>query len=98
MPLYGQSELLRIHPDTVVLDGDQGRAARSHLDPDSCGPCIQRVFDQFFYDGGGSFNDLAGGNLVHQIVGQAPDLRGPAGGVLGIFRCQCLFHSVGRLA
>jgi len=30
---------------------------------------INGIFNQFFYSGGRSFNDLSGGNLVDQYVG-----------------------------
>ena len=47
----------------VVLDSDGSRAALFDGHRDLRGAHVDGVFDQFLDDGGGSFDDLTGGDL-----------------------------------
>ena len=54
---------------------DQVSTAGAYLDADFGGAGIQAVLDQFLHHGSGALNDLAGGDLAADVVGQALDGR-----------------------
>jgi len=61
-----------------LLDSQPGfrvvaEAATGQLHLDAGGAGINTVFDDFFERGGGAFHHFAGGNLVHEVVGQGMD-------------------------
>ena len=76
MALEGDRELLRGHPLAIILDSHQGGSAVTHVDPDRRRPSIEAVLDQLLHDRGRPFDDLAGGDLVHQGVGEHPNPTG----------------------
>ena len=53
----------------VVLDQDGAHAAGDQAHADLRGAGVERVVDQLAHHRGGSFDDLAGGDLAHQFVG-----------------------------
>ena len=60
----------------VVADADQAHAAFLQVDVDAARAGIERVLDQFLDHGRGPFDDLAGGDLVDQGVGELADRHG----------------------
>jgi hypothetical protein len=73
MALKGQPRVLRRHSRAVIGDDDQGGTATLDLDPHPPGPRIDRVLDELLDHRGRPLHDLAGGDLIHQRVGEPPD-------------------------
>jgi hypothetical protein len=73
MALERQRQLLRRHADAVVGDADQRAPAVAQVDGDSGGAGVERVFDQLLDGRGRALDDLAGGDLVDQVVRQPSD-------------------------
>ncbi len=63
----------RDHAVAVVGDADELAAAGFDLDADAGGSGVEGVFEEFFDDGGGALDDLAGGDLVRHEVGEDAD-------------------------
>ena len=60
------------HPDPGVLARMSARGARvlrTDVDGDLAGAGVEAVLDQFLDDGCGALDDLAGGDLVDQVIG-----------------------------
>jgi hypothetical protein len=62
-----EESVVAIHADTVVGNLDEGNAAPAGQDFDARGGSVDGVFNEFFDDGGGSFDDLAGGHLASDL-------------------------------
>ena len=71
--LERQRQLLRRHADAVVADADQRASAVAQVDGDGGGAGVERVLDQLLDGGGRTLDDLAGGDLVDQMVRQPAD-------------------------
>lgn len=56
------------HAVSVVEDGDGAGAAAFDVDFEAGAAGIDGVFEAFFDDGGGAFDDFAGGNLVDYLI------------------------------
>ncbi len=78
VPRQCQCEFLARNAAAVVAHhGALDAAAReAHLDPPRTG--VERVLDEFLDDRGRPLNDLAGGNLADQLIGERRD-RAPGG-------------------
>ena len=63
----------RIHAVAVVGDADELAAAGFDFDADARGAGVERVFEEFFDHGGRAVDDLAGGDLVGDLVGENAD-------------------------
>ena len=73
MAFDGQPQLGRRHPAAVVGDRHEVDTAILELDRDPRRSRIDRVLDQLLQRRRGPFDDLAGGDLIDQLVGQAAD-------------------------
>src|SRR5262249_4794394 len=72
--LEGERGVFARHAFAVVGDANFGEAALLDLDADFRGAGVERVFDELFDDARGSFDDLAGGDLIREVFGQLVDL------------------------
>ena len=85
MARESDADLLRRDADAVVAHADQAAAAAFQLDLDAPRARVQGVLDQFLDHRGRPFDDLAGGDLIDECVGQ--DLDGQrATSRIGYFR------------
>ena len=75
VPLEAEPRVVGRHADAVVLDAHEPLAAVLDRDRDARRLGVDGVLDQLLDDRGGALDDLAGGDLVGQIVGQLPDPR-----------------------
>ncbi len=66
----GQPEIVLDDASTIVTNTDELAATLFDVDLDTVGTGIETIFQQFLDHGGGSFNDLAGGNLVRQALAE----------------------------
>jgi hypothetical protein len=57
----------------VVGDTDELASSGFDLDADTGSTGVERVFEEFFDDGGGAFDDFAGGDLVRHEVREDAD-------------------------
>lgn len=73
MPEDGRIELVARHAGAVVADADELAAVTLHLHGDGPGSRIDGVLDEFFDHRGRPLDDLAGGDLVHEVRWQNPD-------------------------
>ena len=71
--LEGEQGVVPDHAVAVVGDADELAAAGFDLDADAGGAGVEGVFEELFDDGGGAFDDLAGGDLVGHEVGENAD-------------------------
>ena len=62
-----------VHPGAVVGHADARDAAGLDLYTNLRGPRVERVLDELLHDAGGSLDDLAGCDLVGEVVREAPD-------------------------
>lgn len=74
--LEGQRQLGHRDAAAVVLDDDGAHAAGHQLDLDVLRAGVQRVVHQLAHDRGRALDDLAGGDLADQLVGQLADEAG----------------------
>ena len=76
--LQGQLGIPAAHAAAVVADTDEPGAALFDLDVNAAGPGVQGVFDQLLHDGPRPLDDLAGRDLVDQVLWKAlDDAQGP---------------------
>ena len=68
--LEGEERIVAIHAVAVVGDADELAAAGFDFDADAIGAGVERVFEQFFDDGGGTIDHLTGSNLIGHLVGK----------------------------
>ena len=73
--LETQSRVVGGHADAVVVDADQPLAAVFDGDHDPSGRGVDGVLDQLLDDRRRALDDLSGGDLVGQVVGQLVDAR-----------------------
>jgi len=60
----------------VVAHANEGGAASLDVDGDARRARVERVLDELFDDARGTLDDLAGGDLVRELVAQLVDARG----------------------
>ena len=70
MPGECQGHFRGIDADAVIPDADQAAPAALQFDLDPRGAGVESVLDEFLDHRGGSFDDLAGGNLTDERVGK----------------------------
>ena len=73
MALDRQRQLLAGNAAAVVVDADQGLAARRRRHGDARRACVQRVLDQLLDHAGRPLDHLACRDLVDRVVAQLPD-------------------------
>ena len=61
------------HAVAVVAHPHEPHPAVLDLDVHGPGPRVERVLHELLHDGGGPLHDLAGGDLVDEVVRQALD-------------------------
>ena len=71
----GQRQIVGVDAAAVIDDANQFGAALLDLDIDAPAAGIDGVFEQFLDDAGGSFDDLAGGDLADDERRQLLDTR-----------------------
>ena len=65
--LDAQQRVVLIHAAAVVGDGDGLEPGLFDADGDLVGAGVDGVFDELLDDGGGAFDDLAGGDLIADV-------------------------------
>ncbi len=75
MPLHGQGQVVAAHAVPVIDDLDPLDAAAGQDHGDAGGAGVERVLDQLLDRGGWALDHLAGGDAVHQALGEAADSR-----------------------
>ena len=83
VPGQGQRQLVFLDAPAVVDDLKPAQTAFLDADLDLAGPGIQRVLQQFLDGGGRALDDLAGGDLADQHVGQQGNGAGGLGAGCG---------------
>ena len=76
VPLERQAAVVRTHPEPVVGHRDQLASRTPQRDLDAARAGVEAVLDQLLHDRGRALDNLPGGDLVDQEVGQAPDDAG----------------------
>jgi hypothetical protein len=71
--LEGEEGVVAHHAAAVVGDTDEATAAGFDIDADAGGAGVEGVLQQLLDDGGGAVDDLAGGDLVGDLVGENAD-------------------------
>ena len=71
MPLDREPRVLGRHPAAVVADEQALDAAAVDLDLDPRGAGVERVLDELLDDRGRPLDDLAGGDPVDHLSGEA---------------------------
>jgi hypothetical protein len=71
--LEGEKGVVADHAVAVVGDADELAATGFDFDADAGGCGVEGVFKELFDDGGGAFDDFAGGDLVRHEVGEDTD-------------------------
>ena len=69
----GEEGVVADHAVAVVGDADELAAAGFDVDADAGGAGVEGVFEELFDDGGGALDDLAGGDLVGDLIGEDVD-------------------------
>ena len=73
MPLEGQRKVFRRNAAAVIADPYQVEAAPADLDRYLTGTRVEGVLYELLYDGGGPFDNLAGGDLADDVRRQLLD-------------------------
>ena len=73
MALDGEGDLVGRDAAAVVGDLDERLAALFDHDVDATGTGVEGIVEEFADDGGGAFDDLAGGDLAADFRREAPD-------------------------
>jgi hypothetical protein len=69
----GEEGVIADHAATVVGDADEAAATGFDFDADVGGSGVEGVLEELLNDGGGTVDDLAGGDLVSDLVGENAD-------------------------
>ena len=75
MPRHRERQLLALDAAAVVGDTDAADAAAGEIDVDLGRAGIERVLEQLLQCRGGPLDDLAGGDLVDQVIRERADRR-----------------------
>lgn len=73
MTLQTEQRVIPAHAVPVIDDADQGAAAGADLDSNAMGSGVDGVLDELLDDGGRAFDDLAGGNLIRDVIREQAD-------------------------
>ncbi len=76
MAFQGQREFVLGDAGAVVGDPDAPHAALFELHVDGRRAGVHGVFEHFLEHRGGPFDDLAGGDLIDEVVGEEVDRHG----------------------
>jgi hypothetical protein len=93
VPRESAHRVVAHHPLAVVDDGDEGAAGLLELDDDARRAGVERVLDQLLDDRRRPLDDLAGGDLVGDDVGQHPHAPPPGRSAHRLHRHQRRPHS-----
>ncbi len=69
----GQQGIVAVHALAVVGDADEAAAAGLDFDANAVGAGVQGILQQFLDHGGRAIDNLAGGDLVGNLVGENAD-------------------------
>lgn len=75
--------VVTIHSAAVIGHTDQSNSAALDTNLDIGGSGVDAVFDEFFRDGSGAFDDFAGGNLAGEGFGEETDFSHEIEGAYG---------------
>jgi len=75
-PVKREDGVFPSHAGAVVAHQHQGLASLLQLHPHVPGTRVQRVLHQLLHHRGGTLDDLAGGDLVDELLGEDPDRHG----------------------
>ena len=75
-----ERQFVALDAAAIVADTAQLRAAILDLDLDALGAGVEAVLDQLLEHRGGPFDDLAGGDLVNELLGKNADRHQEVGG------------------
>ena len=73
MAFEGQQGIVAVHALAVVGDADEAAAAGLDFDANAVGAGVQGILQQFLDHGGRAIDNLAGGDLVGNLVGENAD-------------------------
>ena len=73
MTLEGEEGVVPDHAMAIVGDANELAATSFDFDADAGGASVKGVFEELFDDGGGAFDDFAGGDLVRHEVREDTD-------------------------
>ena len=73
MPLHGQGQVARIHPMTVVGNGDLCFSAACNANGNRIGAGVERILDQFLDDGRWALDDFPSSNSIDRSLRQPAD-------------------------
>ena len=94
--LEGQLGIRPAHAPTIVAHANEPRSTLLHVQVDAPGSGVESVLHQLFDDGGRPFDDLAGRDLVDEILGKALDraqCQSPIG--LSSWACAAASRAIG---
>ncbi len=73
MALEGQKSIVAIHAVAVVGDANQLPAAGFNIHPNAIRAGIERILEQLLHHRRRAVDDLAGGDLVGDLIGENTD-------------------------
>ena len=73
MAFEAHEGVVSAHADAVVGHPDEAATAGGDFDGDAGGLGVDGILDEFLHDRRGTFDDLAGGDLVGDVVGKQMD-------------------------
>jgi len=73
MALKAEQGVIAAHPKAVVCHPNQAPPPGLYVHADALALRVEGVLDEFLYDAGRAFNDLAGCNLVRDLFGEQSD-------------------------
>jgi hypothetical protein len=73
MALQAEQGVIAAHAVAIVRHPDERAPAGTDLDRDAMGVGIEGILDEFLHDRGRALDDLAGGDLVGDVVGEESD-------------------------
>ena len=71
--LEAEQRVVADHAVSVIGDAEELAAAGFDVDADAGRAGVDGVFEELFDDGGGALDDLAGGDLVGDLIGEDAD-------------------------
>ena len=73
VPLGREQGVVVRHSVAVVAHPNEADTSRFDVDPDPRGVRVDGVFDELFRHAGRSLHDLAGGDLIGEVIGESMD-------------------------
>ena len=70
MPFQAEQGIIPAHAAAIIGHPNQCPPARTDLDQNPGGPCVQGILDEFLDHAGRALDDFASGDLVGNLLGQ----------------------------